>query len=199
MADINQAYGNILDNSSNQRKLSHFFTQRKIDEIHEIVDPKTLQRKKKNISFTQNYLAIVLPKDEISRKLNFEIYGNNGYNFQGEITTYTKESTPNLLIPLGNDKEIFVNIYNKESLTNNKNEDDDDDNPDINYDNKLTKYISFIHVPKRYQSIEDNDADNIDTSSTNMEELVNNKKNLNKTNNKKLSNKVKTGSLQVDF
>ena len=75
MADINHAYGNIFENSSNNvRKISHFFTQRKITESHEIVNPGNLKRMKKDINFTQNYLALVLPKDESSPRLKIEIY-----------------------------------------------------------------------------------------------------------------------------
>jgi hypothetical protein len=153
MADINQAYGNIFDNNvSTVRTISYFFTQRKITESRDSLNPETLRRTKKNINFTQNYLAIVLPKDEKSPKLNVEIYGNNGYNYQGEIISYM-ESTPHLLLPLNNDKEIFVNIYDYIK----KDIDPNDDNKEKlnNCKEKRTKYISFIHVPKRYQNITD--------------------------------------------
>lgn len=146
MADINHAYGNIFDNKcKNVRKISHFFTQRKITESQEIVNPENLKRMKKDINFTQNYLALVLPKDETSPRLKIEIYGTNGYTYQGEIISYT-ENNPHLLVPLNDDKEIFVNIYDYEEKK---------DNAKDNSKEKRVKYISFIHIPKRYQSIDD--------------------------------------------
>jgi len=154
MADINHAYGNIFDNKvSSVRKISHFFTQRKITESRDSLNPETLKRTKKNINFTQNYLALVLPKDETSPKLRVEIYGNNGYSYQGEIISYT-ENNPHLLIPLNDDKEIFVNIYDYVTDT-----DSNDENKSTK--EKQIKYISFIHVPKRYQNIIDNDESSI--------------------------------------
>ena len=159
MADINQAYGNIFDNNtSNFRKISHFFTQRKITEIQDTVHPETLKRTKKDINFTQNYLALVLPKDENSPKLRIEIFGNKGYTYQGEIISYT-ENTPHLLVPLSDDKEIFVNIYDYGEEKDKKEQDD--------LKEKRIKYISFIHVPKRYQSIDEDD----DNDTTKMTEL----------------------------
>lgn len=145
MADLDQAYGNILSNDvKNVRKISHFFTQRKITESLEDVNPKTLKRTHKDVNFINNYLALVLPKDENSPKLRIEIFGSNGYCFQGEINSFT-ENVPHLLIPLNDDKEIFINIY-----------DYSEDNKE-----KKSKYISFIHIPKRYQgNINDNTNDN---------------------------------------
>ena len=142
MADLDQAYGNIFDNNKKTRQISHFFTQRKITESIDGLNPKTLARTKKDINFVNNYLALVLPKDENSPKLIIEIYGNNGYCFQGEINSYT-ENTPHLLIPLQDDKEIFINIYDYKK------------DKDGTIKEKQSKYVSFIHIPKRYQSTED--------------------------------------------
>lgn len=143
MADLSKAYNHIFDESSNNvRKISHFFTQRKITESQDALNPTTLERTKKEVNFTNNFLALVLPKDETSSKLCLEIYGNKGYCFQGEITSYT-EILPHILIPLNDDKEIFVNIYKPDKETN----------------EKKIKYLSFIHVPKRYQSTEDDECE----------------------------------------
>jgi hypothetical protein len=172
MADINHAYGNIFENSSNNvRKISHFFTQRKITESHEIVNPGNLKRMKKDINFTQNYLALVLPKDETSPRLKIEIYGTNGYTYQGEIISYT-ENTPHLLVPLSDDKEIFVNIYDYDETKVEKIKSEAKEEKK----EKRVKYISFIHIPKRYQSTNDETEDN--TSTTDMSDL---KKNTTKT------------------
>jgi len=158
MADISKAYGNIFEENNSFRKISYFFTQRKITESQDSVNPTTLARTKKEVNFITNYLALVLPKDEKSPKLRIEIYGNKGYVFQGEINSFT-ENIPHLLIPLNNDKEIFVNIF--ELVKNDKN--------DLS-SYKNIKYLTFIHIPKRYQSIiEDyNDMEsNIDNQSKN--------------------------------
>lgn len=158
MADINQAYGNIFDNSNtNVRQISYFFTQRKITESQDTVNPNTLKRVKKDIFFSQNFLALILPKDENSPRLKIEIYGSNGYSYQGEIISYT-DNSPHLLIPLNDDKEIFVNIYDYESSKENNKTDNDEKKE------KRIKYISFIHIPKRYQSIEEDTSSTTDVS-----------------------------------
>ena len=155
MADINHAYGNIFENSNtNIRKISHFFTQRKITESQDILNPNTLKRTKKDIHFTQNYLAIILPKDEHSPRLRIEIFGNYGYCYQGEIISYTNKS-PHLLVPLNDDKEMFINIYNYIDDTENEEHEQEDQSKNINNKQKRIKYISFIHVPKRYQNSND--------------------------------------------
>lgn len=198
MADINHAYDNILDDNildnstSNIRSISHFFTQRKITESQDTLNPDTLQRTKKDINFTQNYMALVLPKDEKSATLKIEIYGTNGYCYQGEIISYT-DNNPHLLIPLNDDKEIFVNIYdydiNKNVKDNgngngNSNEDENSINKTkLHFHNKKKriKYISFIHVPKRYQNADnavDYDEDSVqvyDVKNQNKETKLPNK------------------------
>ncbi|ADO67517.1 hypothetical protein crov483 [Cafeteria roenbergensis virus] len=179
MADINHAYDNILDNStSNIRKISHFFTQRKITESQDILNPDTLQRTKKDINFTQNYLALVLPKDEKSPILRIEIYGTHGYCYQGEIISYT-DNNPHLLIPLNNDKEIFVNIYDyNKNITEDDTVDTDEVKPHFHKKEKNIKYIAFIHVPKRYQNIDDYDLDSphvYDLKNQNKETTLQNK------------------------
>ena len=164
MADINHAYGNILENSNtNIRKISHFFTQRKITESQDILNPTTLKRTKKDIHFTQNYLAIILPKDEHSPRLRIEIFGNYGYCYQGELLSYTNKS-PHLLVPLNDDKEMFINIYDYIDDTNNEDNDQEDIDKNINNKQKRIKYISFIHIPKRYQ-INNDTSKNINESS----------------------------------
>jgi hypothetical protein len=176
MADINHAYGNIFQNSNNNvRKISHFFTQRKITESHEIVNPDNLKRMKKDINFTQNYLALVLPKDESSPRLKIEIYGTNGYTYQGEIISYT-DNTPHLLVPLNDDKEIFVNIYDYDNTQIKQEKQSDNKDQSQVKKEKRIKYISFIHIPKRYQSTSDDGDDT--ASTTEMSDL---KKNTTKT------------------
>jgi len=136
MADLDHAYTNIFDSTKNKfRDIAHFFTQRKITESVEELDTSTMKRTKKDIETTNNYLALVFPKNENSPSLSIEIYGNNGYCFKGKMESYT-ENTPHLLIPLNDDKELFVHVYDDKGESE-------------------ESYVSFIHVPKRYQNNED--------------------------------------------
>jgi hypothetical protein len=139
MADIDQAYNNIFSTKNTFKNISHFFTQRKITECIDEVDPATMKRKKKDVNSTYNYLALVIPKNDTNPTLKIEIYGNNGYCFKGKIDSYT-DNTPHLLIPLNDDQELFVHIYDEKEVDDSK------------------SYISFIHVPKRYQMIEEEDV-----------------------------------------
>lgn len=164
MADINQAYGTIFENDTYIRKISHFFTQRKITESQDTINIDTLKRTKKDVNFSQNYLALVLPKDESSSKLIMEIYGNKGYCFQGELLSFTQNS-PHLLIPLNDDKEIFVMIYDYAKQDPDKIKEDTLINKEILNKKKIIKYLSFIHVPKRYQNIDDEEDENENDSS----------------------------------
>lgn len=136
MADLTHAYTNLFSSNKNRfRDIAHFFTQRKIMETIDDVDTSTMKRTKKDVETTNNYLALVFPRNENSPFLKIEIYGNNGYCFKGKMESYT-ENTPHLLVPLNDDKELFVHVY------------------DENGDNEES-YISFIHVPKRYQNSEE--------------------------------------------
>jgi hypothetical protein len=115
--------------------IDYFFTQRKVVETTEYVDESTLERKEKKENITHNFLAINLPvlKEEYN-KVNIEVWGDKGYNYEGCIINY-KGNTPNLILKLLEDTEIFVKlIYKNEEKEN---------------DNKT--YISFINVLKRYQ------------------------------------------------
>jgi len=136
MAELEHAYTNIFNNNKNKfRDIAHFFTQRKITESIDDVNTSTLEITKKDIETTNNYLALVFPRNQNTPSLNIEIYGNNGYCFKGKIESYT-DNTPHLLVPLNDDKELFIHVYDEKGESN-------------------ESYISFVHVPKRYQNIED--------------------------------------------
>lgn len=141
MADINEAYNGILSSESKFKSISHFFTQRKMTDIHDEINPNNMKRTKKEKISTTNFLALVIPKShsEDNPVLKIEIFGDKGYYYKGKINSFTN-TCPNLLIPLNDDKELFVHIY---EVT--------EDPDDIN----RKTFVSFIHIPKRYQSIED--------------------------------------------
>jgi hypothetical protein len=118
---------------NNESSIDFFFTQRKIVETSEYIDDKTLERKEKKESVTHNFLAINLPsvKDDFNN-IKIEIWGDKGYNYEGEIKTL-KGQCPNLILKLNDDTEMFVKLI----YTNN---------------NNIEKtYIHFINVLKRYQ------------------------------------------------
>lgn len=137
-----------FNNSSNwmnaielNNNIEYFFTQRKIIETSEYIDQKTLERKQKKETVTHNFLAINLPIMKSNYKyIKIEIWGNNGYNYEGQMINY-KGINPNLMLKLNNDTEMFVKM--------------------IFYEEDETKYktfISFIPILKRYQKLIDNDV-----------------------------------------
>jgi hypothetical protein len=129
-----------FDNNSNwlnqieyNKNIDYFFTQRTTQETIEYIDEKTLERKERKQKVINNFLAINFPlTNNKCDKISIEIWGDNGFNYEGEIHN-KKGETPNLLLKLNNDTEIFV------KLTYNEN------------DNKTKNYIHFIPILKRYQ------------------------------------------------
>ena len=118
---------------NNDSSIDFFFTQRKVIETSEYLDDKTLERKKKKETITHNFLAINLPivKDDF-KNIKIELWGDKGYNYEGEIKTL-KGHCPNLLLKLNDDTEIFIKLIY------------------INSTNEEKIYINFINVLKRYQ------------------------------------------------
>lgn len=162
MTDIHEAYNGLLTSESNFKSISHFFTQRKMTDIHDEINPNNMKRTKKEKISTINFLAIVIPKlySDDNPILRIEIFGDKGYYYKGKINSFTNTS-PNLLIPLNNDKELFVHIH------------EDNENPD---DISGKKFVSFIHIPKRYQS---NDTTEDDIKGTTVMTKKKTKVNLN--------------------
>lgn len=174
--------GEAFDIFENQDKISqnidYFFTQRHLFEEIEIID-KNMNRiiKKKKVIY--NFIAINIPiinkiinnnsnlressricktsKNYDSRTFetntlnqnsigfNIEIFGDEGYHYKGVITSF-HGIIPNFMIPIKKDKKLFIHIDYKLI--------DDNQNTSIN------KFINFIDVPKRFQSIIDNDDNN---------------------------------------
>ncbi len=131
---------NQISTSSIDNNIDYFFTQRKVNEFVDIIDEKTLDRKTQKVCNIYNFLAINLPthlfKNSHNLLIDIEIWGDNMFNFKGNI--YKQEGeTPHLMIKLKEDKQIFIKLIFKE-------------------DDKILKtYISFIPVTKRYQHIND--------------------------------------------
>lgn len=132
-----------LNSTSIDNNIDYFFTQRKVNEYVDILDEKTLDRKKQKICNLFNFLAINLPthlfKNNHNLIIDIEIWGDNMYNFKGTINKQEGE-IPHIMIKLKEDKQIFVKLIFKE-------------------DDKILKtYISFIPVTKRFQHINDNNT-----------------------------------------
>jgi len=118
---------------SNDSSIDFFFTQRKVVETIEYIEEKTLERKEKKENKTHNFLAINLPlvKEDFNN-IKIEIWGNRGYNYEGNIETF-KGNFPNLMLKLNDDTEMFVKLIYKNNLNDEK------------------TYIHFINILKRYQ------------------------------------------------
>jgi hypothetical protein len=146
MANIEEAY-NLFKTNNNKLlpSIEYFFMQKVLHEEGEIIDDNLnrINTKKKII---HNYLCLDIPTHDtinISNQLveecksyNIDIYGDKGYIYKGKIEPYNN-SILNLMIPIKNDKQFFINVK-------------------INDNNK--QYINFITVPKKYlnNDIDDN-------------------------------------------
>ena len=145
MAELSEAFNcfNTLDKE--YHNIDFFFTQRNMKENHEYID-KNMNRKNKKVSIIYNFLAINIPinNEKNNFKIDIEIFGDSGYHYKGNITSYNN-IIPSIMIPLKGDKKIFIhseyrelNSIEKENISENKH------------------YMCFIDVPKRFQSIDEN-------------------------------------------
>lgn len=144
MADIGEAFNTLKFQTKPFQTIDFFFTQRTLTEDTEYLD-KNMNRKTKKIKVTTNFLALNIPpiinNNENFNKLkplgfDIEIYGDEGYNYKGTITSY-QGIIPNIIIPIKNDKKLFININYK-----------------ISNDNEISinkTFVNFIEVPKRFQ------------------------------------------------
>lgn len=151
MADLGEAFNSFKQTKRPFQTIDYFFTQRTLTEEQDYLD-KTMTRQIKKVKVTYNFLALSIPtvilneglidnKQEYSEKplgFDIEIYGDDGYNYKGTITSH-QGVIPNFMIPIKGDKKLFVNIDYK--YTNNE-------NSNSTY---TKKYINFIEVPKRFQ------------------------------------------------
>jgi hypothetical protein len=141
---------NNINENNIDTTIDYFFTQRKVTEYEEIIEEKTLLRKKKKYNRIYNFLAINFPilqfKNVPNLTIDIEIWGDEKFNFKGSIKKEDGD-IPHLMLKLKDDKIIFVKL--------------------IFHDNdKNTKtFINFIQVNKRYQIVPDTILD-VDENNT---------------------------------
>ena len=142
MANIEEAFNAKIDNHiklNHSDNIDHFFTQRKVTEYEEYLD-KNMNRKKKKKDITYNFIAINIPyyvkvnNDEIIVKAN--IWGDEGFKYVGSFNN-TEGYIPSILLRLGADKQLFINL--KVII---KNGDEMNEK----------EYVTFVSIPKRYQT-----------------------------------------------
>jgi len=163
MADILEAFNTLKFQKKAFQSIDYFFTQRNMIEDREHID-KNMNRITKKVKITHNFLAINIPtifttsaNGQPSEKplgFDIEIYGDDGYQYIGTITSY-QGIMPNFMIPIKGDKKLFVNITYKFTDTN-----------DIN---GTRRFVNFIEVPKRFQQLEDTDTLSQSTKNDNPE------------------------------
>jgi hypothetical protein len=169
MADLGEAFNTLKFQKKPFQNIDYFFTQRTLTEEHEYID-KNMERKNKKVKVTHNFLALNIPTifslneqhinnrdfntDQNNEKpvgFDIEIYGDEGYNYKGSITSY-QGIIPNFMIPIKKDKKLFININYNFSNSNNI--------------TSVRKFINFIEVPKRFQYIDDNESTKKNESDT---------------------------------
>lgn len=177
MADLGEAFNTMKFNKKHFQTIDYFFTQKTLIEDIEQID-KNMNRETKKIKIIKNFLALNIPTlittvssngQTLEKPLGFdiEIFGDEGYHYKGTITSY-QGIIPNFMIPIKNDKKLFVNInYNlinyNDSINNqsysNKSESENKSSNNMflnSIDNSTItkKFVNFIEVPKRYQNID---------------------------------------------
>jgi len=156
MADLGEAFNTLKFQKKQFQTIDYFFTQRNLTEDQEYID-KNMNRKTKKVKVNLNFLALNIPtiittvnnngqsQDKILG-FDIEIFGDEGYNYKGSITSF-QGVIPSLLIQIKNDKKLFVHINYKLN----------DDNNNL----QSRKFVNFIEVPKRFQLIDDTDTQSI--------------------------------------
>ena len=144
MAEINEAFNIYKSQIKKFQNIDYFFVQRNLIEEQEVID-KNMNRKNKKVKVLHNFLALNIPTiitvtSEVGQTVekpsgfDIEIYGDEGYHYKGTITSH-QGIIPNFMIPMKGDKKLFVNI-------------------NYNYAETSKKFINFIEVPKRFQSLD---------------------------------------------
>lgn len=145
MTSIDEAF-NSKFNNENITKLNnvsdvidYFFTQRKVTEYEEYIDEKSMQRKKRKNEITYNFIAINIPHylqlDSDDLTIDIKIWGDENYKYTGNMRNVDGNS-PGLLLKLGTDKQLFINLKLILKKTD---------------DTIEKEYVTFINIPKRYQ------------------------------------------------
>lgn len=142
MTSIDEAFNSKFDNvikiNNHNDIIDYFFTQRKVTEYEEFID-KNMNRKKKKKEITYNFIAINIPYysflDSDDVVINITIWGDEQFKYHGQMTN--KEGySPGLLLKLGPDKQIFINL----NILIKKGDDENE-----------KEYVTFVNIPKRYQ------------------------------------------------
>lgn len=129
---------NWLNQVNDDSSIDYFFTQRKISEVDELIDEKTLERKKIKKNKIYNFLAINFPHNQFKNSTNLcidiEMWGDKNYNYKG-LFKIEEGILPHLMVKLNDDTQIFVKLVYKSD------------------NNILKKFTIFIPILKRYQFI----------------------------------------------
>ena len=155
MADLCEAFTTFQLKKGTFQNIDYFFTQKTLTEDSEYID-QNMNRDTKKIKVVKNFLALNIPTiittnitsntvqygDTVQtfdkpEDFNIEIFGDEGYHYKGTITSY-QGVIPNFMIPIKDDKKLFVHINYNIKGSNTK------------------KFINFIEVPKRFQNTEIN-------------------------------------------
>ena len=144
MANIDEAYNTIRCNKIPFYNIDYFFSQRTLIEDKEYID-KNMNRQIKRVKSTHNFLAFNIPIiNNNSISFDVEIFGNEGYHYKGTIKSH-QGIIPGFIIFIKGDNKLFIHIdYN---FTDNNN----------NIISK--KFVNFIDVPRRFQSVEETTID----------------------------------------
>jgi len=109
---------------------------------------------RENLKSSKKYDSSTFDINNINKNtigFDIEIFGDEDYHYKGTIKSF-HGIIPNFMIPIKKDKKLFIHIDYK-IIDNNQNI-------------SIKKFINFIDVPKRYQSI----IDNNDNTTTNESE-----------------------------
>ena len=142
MANFDEAFNakfeNVIKVNNHNDNIDYFFTQRKVTEYEDIID-KNMNRKKKKKESTYNFIAINIPHysylDSESLSIKIKIWGDEQFKYTGEMQNQEGFS-PGILLKLGSDKQIFINIKIKVKKGEEESE---------------KEYVTFVSIPKRYQ------------------------------------------------
>jgi hypothetical protein len=144
MAELGEAFNILKFQKKPFQNIDYFFSQRCLSEDQEYID-KHMNRKINKVKVVHNFLAINIPtiitnnNGQTENPLGFdiEVFGDEGYHYKGSITSY-QGTVPNFMIPIREDKKLFVYVNYK--LTDAEN-------------NIVVKmFVNFIDVPKRFQT-----------------------------------------------
>ena len=110
---------------------------------------------RENLKLSKKYDSSTFDINNINKNtigFDIEIFGDEDYHYKGTIKSF-HGIIPNFMIPIKKDKKFFINIDYK-IIDNNQNI-------------SIKKFINFIDVPKRYQTIIDNNDNTNNTTNNN--------------------------------